>query len=135
MTSGLSPDYAQHTGTIPSRNDVGRGRGVEDREDGLIEAADQADVPDRQVRHGLALEGLDLGEGDRVGGHADLPGAGEVDEGLPDRREGFGEVREGAAVGVNGLGEGDQAVGEAFMKFARSSMKARAWAVIQGNRV
>lgn len=101
----------------------------------MIEAADQADGPNPQGRHGLALEGLDLREGDRVGGHADLPGAGEVDEGLPDGPEGFGEVGENAAVSVNGLGEGDQAVGEAFMKFARSSMKARAWAVIHGNRV
>jgi len=100
----------------------------------LIEATDQADGPDPEGRHGLALEGLDLGEGDRIGDRADLPGAGKVNEGPPDRPEGLGEVRQVPAVGVNGLGEGDQALGEAFMKFARSSMKARAWAVIQGNR-
>ena len=66
-----------------------------------------------------AVRGHDLHGVEAAGGgggdHGDLAGVERV-----------GEVRQDRSVTIDGLGEGDQVVGEAFIKWARSAMNARA---------
>lgn len=98
-------------------------RGVKD---GHVQPADQAHLPSRKIGQGQGTEGLYLGEADRVGRLTGLARGGQGDKGSPKIAKFLGECDALLGRVRSRLGEGDQLVGEAFIKLARSPMNSSA---------